>query len=262
VNIKNDVIKAARNEEEKVLLVKILDYVEQVQKYSEPRFTQFLDPSQVAKAESVLKRFSDVRYVVDGGVKNCERKIVAIFPVDMEDNMTDIPVVPIGIKGNFRFESISHRDVLGALMSLGIKRDKVGDIILDDSSCFIIASSDISNYICLNLTKIKHTSVTAGCLDFASVPDKTEKYKEIISNVASLRLDSILSAGFGESRNSISKEISRNNVRVNWEEVIDTSHTVAQGDVISLKGRGRIVLEEVGSMTKKGRIKVIIKKIL
>ena len=262
MSIRDELVKNILNQDDKILIVKVIDFVEQVQKYFEPRFTQFLDPSQIAKVKKVLNHFVDVKYLITGGINGCERNIVAIYPCFMEDDEISLPIIPLRCLINSKFENISHRDMLGSLMSLGIKREKIGDIIINNNECFIIVLSDISYYIKMYLSKIKHAYVIADDIEFEKIPKTEQNFKIITSNVSSLRLDSILSSGFGESRSSLSSEIRKGNVKVNWDEVRDLSRIIFEGDTISLKGKGRILVESIGSITKKGRINIIIKKII
>lgn len=259
---RDEILNSISNPEYKVLSAKIIDYIEQVEKYYEPRFTVFLDPAQVNKARNIIEQFNNVKYSVTCGVPNCERNIIAIFPFYMEEEDIELPINALCITGSSKFEIIGHRDILGAVMNLGIKREKIGDIILNNQKHYIIVYSDISSYISLNLSKIKHTPVSVDYIDFKDIPLKQNKFKEISTSVVSLRLDAVISAGFGESRSSISKEIVCGNVRVNWEGIQDLSFTIREGDTISLKGKGRIILDKIGSLTKKGRINIIIKKII
>lgn len=259
---RDKIIDSFKYDEDKNLAAKIIDFIEQVQKYYEPRYTVFLDPSQVMKGVGVIEQFHDIKHLVTCGVQGLERNIIAIYPDSMDEEELNLPVTALCISGQSKFEKINHRDILGALMNLGIKREKIGDIIINDDKCYIIVYNDISYYIIINLSKIKHTSVKIDYVEFDHVSQKQDKFKEIVSNTASLRLDAILSCGFGESRSSIVGEIMKGNVKVNFTEVKENSYIINEGDIISLRGHGRIVLDKVIGITKKGRINILIKKII
>lgn len=254
------IIDSFKYDDDKNLAAKLIDLIEQVQKYYEPRFTDFLDPAQVNKAKRVIGQFHDIKDIVSSCVEGCERNIIAIYPDNFPEDDIKIPIVALSISGKSRFENLNHRDVLGALMNLGLKREKIGDIIINGESCHIIVNNDISYYIVLNLDKIKHTPVKADYAEFSDITRKQDKHREIAASVASLRLDSVLSCGFGESRSSIVQEISKGNVKVNWEEVTTPSYGINEGDTISLRGRGRIRLEKVEGVSRKGRIHIILIK--
>lgn len=259
---RDNIIESFKYTEDKSFAAKIIDNIEQVEKYSEPKFTQFLDPAQVRKAERILVQYPSVKFEVTCGVDGCERNIISIFPDNMNEEDLKIPVSVLCISFTSRFEKLVHRDILGALMSLGIKREKIGDIIMDGDKCYLFVCSEIGYYIILNMDKIKHVHVKADYIELSQVPGKKESFKEIVSSIASMRLDSVLSCGYGESRSSIVHEIARGNVKVNWEEILSPSHIVNEGDTISVKGRGRIKVEKVDGTTRKGRIRIIIRKII
>lgn len=262
MNKRYEIINNIKDAEDRIFAAKILDCIDQVQKYYEPRYTDFMDPSQITKAKKIIKQFDDINCLVTCGIEDCERNIIAFYPSYMSDKDIDLPIHILSVECKSKFDSISHRDILGALMNLGIKREKIGDIIISDNNYYIIVYSDISYYIALNLTKIKHTPTSVNYTEFKDIVRKQDNFKVIASSIASLRLDCILGCGFGESRSSISKEIVKGSVKVNYEVVTDLSRSVFEGDIISVKGKGRIILESVGGITKKGRINIIIKKII
>lgn len=259
MNKRESIIEAFDNDADRVLAAKVIDCIGQVLKYHESRFTHFLDPAEVNKVKKIIGNF-DVKYSISSGVEGCERNIAVIYPAYMAEENIELPVSVLKIHCKNRFEKISHRDMLGALMGLGIKRENIGDIIIGEQVSYVFVYKDISYYVSINLVMVRHTPVVAEYADFKEVPAKRYDYKEIISNVASLRLDAILSAGFGESRSSISREVLAGNVKVNWEETKELSCIIKQGDVLSLKGKGRIILDEIGGTTKKGRTNVKIKR--
>lgn len=259
---RDEIINSMKSEQDKTLAARIIDAAAEVQKFYSPVFTDFLDPAQTYKAGRILSRFQDMEFIAMPGTEKCERNIMAVYPDYMIPSDIHPPIEALRVTGNFKFENITHRDMLGAIMSLGIKREKTGDIILDGSEFYIYVSSDISYYIMVNLTKIKHASINCERVELCSVPEKADKYKIIKANVASLRLDSICSVGFGCSRTAISENIKTGGAKVNWEEERDLSRIVDPGDVISIKGKGRVILDSAGNETKKGRINITLKKII
>lgn len=259
---RDKIIESFKHEEDKILAAKTMDCIEQVQKYFEPRFTQFLDPAQVIKVSRIIYQFNDIRYKATCGIEGCERNIIAIYPDRISEEKIELPVTALHLSCKSKFEKINHRDVLGALMNLGIKREKVGDIFVNDEDCYIIVYNDISYYIIINLNKIKRISIKVDYVDIDNILKKEVQYKEIFSNTASLRLDAILSCGFGESRSSLVDEITKGNVKVNWEVITESSRAINEGDTVSLKGKGRIILDKIVGKTKKDRINIIIKRVI
>lgn len=131
---------------------------------------------------------------MDGGYDTAERKMIIFLPY--EDFPYNQPYDIIRIKpANPRFaESLTHRDYLGSLMGLGITRDKLGDVVLDDGCAYVFADANISDYIISGLCQVKHTTVTASTVDKLDF-NYTPAFEEIKGTVASLRLDSVISLG-------------------------------------------------------------------
>ena len=173
----------------------------------------------------------------------------------------DIPITILSITWSKSFSrKLSHRDFLGSILGCGIKREKVGDIILDEDRAYVACMSDISRYLLYNLNKVGSVAVSVS--ETEAPQKKEEKVKVIASTVASLRLDSVIATGYGVSRAKAVEAVKSGKAKVNWEDTESVSREMKQGDIISLRGKGRIVLEEVAGTTKKDRIRITIKKYL
>ena len=150
-------------------------------------------------------------------------------------------------------DDLNHRDFLGALMNLGIKREMLGDICIDGSTAHLIALSSVADTICRELTSVKHTSVSVtpeGPEDLVSVRHTEER----TVNAASLRIDSLISAVWGVSRSAARTLLAEGKVAVNSAVVTDGSDTVSPGDILSLRGKGRFRLLPEQHETRKGRL--------
>ena len=159
-------------------------------------------------------------------------------------------------------DPLSHRDFLGSLMGLGIKREKIGDILVRDDNCSIIVMEDIAEYLSYNLNKVGNSKVTIELKDVDELEVPEPKTKVLNTTVTSLRLDSVSSAGFGISRSKMVEYIKSEKVSLNWDVTSSLTRLVQQGDTISVRGKGRMVVESIGKTTKKGRIGVVLKKLI
>lgn len=224
------------------------------------RHTDFLDPREQKIAEEVLKLQKNISFEFYGGIEVSERAVCVIHDMNYELSEEDIPVTILSITWSKSSRKLSHRDFLGSILGCGIKREKVGDIILDENRAYAVCMSDISRYLLYNLSKVGSTAVSVT--ETKSAEKKEEKVRSIKSTVASLRLDSLIATGYGISRAKAVEAVRGGKVKVNWDDAESVSREMKQGDVISLRGRGRIVLEEVSGTTKKDRIKIVIKKYL
>ncbi|QXM05846.1 RNA-binding protein [Crassaminicella indica] len=259
---KEALIKHIKNNEERQIVMKTLNKVDSVLKSYRVCITDFYDPYQISLCIPVLNQIRDINYLVTGGYETAERRVIIIYPEYMEIEEEDYPIGAIKISGKFMKDSLNHRDFLGAVLGLGLKREKIGDILVGDGQANIIAYKELCDYILLNLEKVSKYKVNIESISFNDLMKVEKHFKIIYGTVSSLRLDSILSAGFGESRNTISKLIHNNRVKVNFKPVNQPSYVLHEGDLISFKGRGRIILDQIGDKTKKDRYKVIIKRIV
>jgi RNA-binding protein YlmH len=155
---------------------------------------------------------------------------------------------------------LSHRDYLGSLMGLGIKREVTGDIIVTEDKCSIIVLNEIAGYIAGNLIKVGNAGVSLKLLDIMDLSVPEPKAAEINTTVAALRLDSFCAPAFGISRSKAAEFIKAGKVKLNWEITLNTDKAVCEGDTISLKGKGRAVLEKIGGRSRKDRLAIHIKK--
>lgn len=172
-------------------------------------------------------------------------------------SLEDFPICYLLISPvNSKFaDSLTHRDFLGGLMNLGIKRELLGDIIVADNCAYLICLGQISTYIMDSLSRVKHTTVKVEMID--SLPDDVIKIPdptEII--VASLRLDAMLSAVFKLSRNEASRLLAGKKAYVNSKLTESSSYMLKENDVVSLRGYGKFTFVSQLRKTKKDRLVV------
>ncbi|HEY4544272.1 MAG TPA: YlmH/Sll1252 family protein, partial [Tissierellaceae bacterium] len=146
------------NDDEKIIKMKqVLDKIEIVLKNHTVEYTDFLDPYEISLAVSILNRFQEISYIQTGGYETSERSILIIFPEYMYQGDIDLNLSFLEINGNI--SSLRHPDFLGAILNLGITRDKVGDILIDNDRAVVVARSEISDYLYYNLEKISNINV-------------------------------------------------------------------------------------------------------
>lgn len=242
-------------EKEQKAMKRILDLIEITINRHNVTYTDFLEPNLIYLAKSILNRFEEIDYVIDGGFKNAERQIISIFSwyYFYEDN-EDSPIVPIEIKGNI--ENLEHKDVLGSILGLGIVRDKVGDIGIFEDSIKVALSKDISDYVLYNLKKIKRENVEVSLISLEKLGEieETGTYRDIIAS--SMRLDVLVSESYNISRSESQKLIQGNLVKVNFSEEDKPSKLIEEKDLISVRGKGRFRISSVDGLTKRERVKL------
>ena len=195
--------------------------------------------------------------VLFGGYDMSER-VVAGFGEDVKEE--NFPIKCICAKPAMQkfADELSHRDFLGALMNLGIKRELIGDIVIENNCGYIFCLDSISNYICENLDRVRHTSVKT---EESALPEITKKEIEPIQIfAASKRLDVLVSAIYNLSRNDALKLIKAEKVFVNSRLTLSSSHILNDGDIVSVRGFGRFEFVSELKTTKKGRLVLEVKK--
>ena len=238
--------------EKLIKMRRILDKIEIVINNHIVQSTDFLDPYEVYLGKSILNRFHEINYIEYGGYNNSERKIIVIFPSYLELESPEAYLSCIKAEGDL--ENLSHKDYLGALLNLGIKREKVGDILVHSDHGCIIVKEEIGDFVLYNLEKIGNKNVSTMNLSFAKIEAPPVEYKEIKRFLTSLRIDLVISSAYNISRKDSMDIIKRGFVKINWEPIDKPAREVNEGDVVSVRGYGRFVLYSTEGLSKKGRI--------
>ena len=243
------------------LAARLLDVAEAAQRSRKYKVSEFLDPYGYSIAETIVAHYSTLKLLSNGGYCGAERVKAAFFNEDFRGT-PDFQVEVLAAKWDERYYQLTHRDVLGALMGLGIKREIIGDIIMCGPGCQIIIDSSLSGFVSENFKMIGAAPVTVSPISLSDIAPREEKLKEIKTTVASLRLDVVAAAGFGTSRTTMADEIEVGKLKVNWQDAKSSAQTIKVGDIISMRGRGRVEVNEVLGQTKKGRISILLKRFM
>lgn len=200
-----------------------------------------------------------VRTSFYGGYEDAERVILINMP-DYFDLERDNPLCIIRAEKAPGSRELTHRDYLGSLLGLGLKRDMIGDIIVRDDGADIIVMEDIADFILMNYYKAGRTNLSVSRLPITELILQAHKKTTITDTVASLRLDSVIASAFGLSRGRAAEAITHGIVFVNNMEVIKTDYQVAEGDKLTLRGKGKAVLADVGGRSRKDRQYITIER--
>lgn len=258
---KEKIVRFYRGTDGEETAVKLADLAEQALRSQKFRLAGFLDPYGQDIAESVAANFAGLKVDFFGGFPGAERQR-AMFMDASFGGKPSYEIAVVKAEWNGQFTRLSHRDVLGALMGLGIERDCIGDIIATGDFAKIICDKNMAEFLLANLTQIGSAGVACTPDELSSIAPKEERCKEIRATVASLRVDSVAAAGFGSSRSRAASDIAADKLRLNWQPVKNASQAVKEGDILSMRGRGRLEVAEVGGRTKKGRIGLLLKRYL
>ena len=226
--------------------------------------TSFLDIHQQSVLNTKFSVTDGVNRVFWGGFDTAERNILVFSPdflglTDSDllenyfsENPDDNPLTVLRLMKD-SFSSVTHRDYLGALMGLGIKREMIGDIVVNDSGADIIAVKTISAYIKRELKSVGRASVTVSEIPFSELADNISNIREDVINVSSMRIDNVISACFRLSRSESANAVASGNIYVNSVQVLKSDRKVSPGDKIVYRTKGKIVLKEISGVSKKGR---------
>ncbi len=235
-------------------------------------FTDFLNLNEQNIFYHNIQKFSWIHGETFGGYEGAERRIAAFVPEEVywssEEDSTAVspsgicyPIrcIQISVRAPKFAEKFSHRDLLGALMNLGIDRSKTGDIALTKEASYLFCSAQFQELICRELTKVRHTQVQCEPCerkDFTYTP----AVRRIQGSVASIRLDALMALGFGASRSSLLSLIEGGRVFVNGKLVTGSDYSPQEGDIISVRGMGRFKFTGAGVKTRKGRITATVER--
>ncbi len=250
--------KIAQNSDDKMLLSKLWDKITAGIRRNIPANTGFLSPREQELARYL---FGDAQGLCCfGGYEGAERKMLCWLPEYLTADalwQEGSPLVCLRA-GFYREDTPTHRDFLGALMGAGISRETVGDILVDSGSCDFFVTAEIAPYLLQSFTEVGRTHVQLSPVPLSDARIPQPETVEIRDTLASARLDSVVSAGFRISRSLAAQAILSGKVAVDGLPWDKPDKPVSQGAKISLRGSGKILLAQMGSLTRKGRIPVVI----
>lgn len=244
------------NYEDKNLLSNLYDKISLAERTQKTVYSnEFLTPN-IWKAVTELEHSFEVRVFNCGIFEDSERRMMAFS----QDELIQYPMEVVKINNESKFHDLAHKDFLGAIMSLGIKREKYGDMILKDNSVYIAVCSDISSYLVQNLERVGNCPCRAEIVEDIYQLDLKPETEERLINVASLRMDSVVGAISNLSRSKAVDIISAGKVFLNYEELREKDKVVQLNDTLTIRGCGKFKVSEILGTTQKGRLRILIKK--
>ncbi len=250
-----------RGTEGEAVAVRLIDLAEQAVRSRKFRVSDFLDPFGMEIAETVAANFDGISVTFDGGYPGAERQRAAFVHQDF-GGAPSFDVAVVRAEWPAEFARLTHRDVLGALMGLGVERDAIGDILVSSGVARVLTGAKMAEFLLTEWSSIGAARVRVEADSAEAIAPREERTKEISATVASLRADSVAAAGFGVSRSRAASDIEAEKLKLNWQPVKSAAQTVKEGDVLSMRGRGRVEVVEVRGKTKKGRIGVSLRRYL
>ena len=235
-----EVLNDYKNKDEKMLLAEVLDKIENTNNRNKIEHTDFLDLAQNELVQKFLNKQKVGNYIKYGGFNEAERKMYIFYPEKFNEQVVEknlssiVQIIRIELPDDL-IGKYTHRDYLGAVMKLGVKREKVGDIIVENNGADIIIDKEITKFLEQNLRNVE------------------VKKEEIEIIVASLRLDNVASELARCSRNKIIEIMNTERVFVNFQVETKKTKQIKEGDMITIRGKGRFFIKEIIGQTRSGR---------
>ena len=214
--------------------------------------TTFLTPAEAMQL-SVWAKQRGCRILLTGGVEHTERKVCFFLPDWLEPEELDVSEEIRAVRITNRFGTLSHRDYLGALLGLGVRREWLGDILVSEGEATALCLKSIEAHL-LTLEQVGRWGVQCKSVPLSEVQPPERKVRPVSFTVQSARLDAVTAGLFHLSRTAAAERIRVGDVSLNYEICQRTDAAVEQGDILSLRGSGKAQLTEIGGQSRKGRI--------
>jgi len=244
--------------DEKVFCAHVDDLAVRCEKRYEPQYTAFLDERQAALAQLVLRRAGWEDFLLYGGYDGASRAVLAVFPPYAAPELQDFPLRAVTF--SFRQEdTLTHRDFLGSLMALQLKREAIGDILVEPGRAVVFLTPPAAALALAEVKKVGSVGVKPSDAPPQQLPS-AGGFEDITGTVSSLRLDSVAALAAGISREKAAQLIRSGLVSVEFASCQDTDHPVSIGDRLGIRGFGKYKVAQQGGLSKKGRVHLLIQK--
>ena len=255
---RGNIEKIAHTAEDRLLLAKVWDKINAGIRRNIPGNTCFLSPRELEMTRYLFGELEGLHAF--GGFEGAERQMLCYLPDYMDESCLyedDAPLVCLRASF-YEGDALSHRDFLGALMGAGIARETVGDICVGQNSCDFFVTAEIAPHILQSFTSAGRAKLSLTQIPLNQVIVPEPEVRQIKDTLASLRLDSAISSGFRIGRSLAAQYVTQGKAAINGLPCEKPDKAVAEGDKISVRGLGKILLRSVNGQTKKGRISVVI----
>lgn len=260
------IINKYKNEKERLLISKVIDKISFCETKNKIQTTDFLDEMEQKLIENFLKSQKIFNYFYTGGFEEAERKILIIYPEKLEDIISNINlneyISSIRIElPNEMHREYTHKNYLGGLMKLGISREKIGDILVDDNGADILAIPEMLKFLITNIPSLTRFSKSKiEQIELQNLRKIEIKTQNIKITVASMRLDNIVSELAKCSRGKANELLAQERVLLNHEIIEKSSKEVKENDIVTIRGKGRFIVKSIVGNSRKGRLFIEVEK--
>lgn len=241
---------------DKIMLAMVQDKMDQCNDYGRQTHTGFLDDRQRILAENTCKKIKGLCYEFYGGYEEAERRVFIAMP-DLEMGENPLAVLRITSVGT---RELSHRDYMGSILGLGVKRELVGDILVTKTGADIVILKEMADFFVSNYDKAGATPIKVEIVETEEILAGEQDFEEIRETMPSLRLDNMIASAFKVPRSKAAEAITSGLVYINGQQSTKLDKTLIQGDKVVLRGKGKILLHQVLANNKKDKKVVVLKK--
>lgn len=234
------------------LLKRARDLAERCERSGTVCATGFLSPAEQYELQTRLG-YIPCGLVFHGGGDNCERAAAFFLPDYMTEDMLDLSEYICAMKLKAYFGQPGHRDYMGALLGMGIGREWLGDIQVEGDTAYVFCMKSVLRHL-LSIEKAGRYTVKASQVPLEEVPARKVETESLSFSVMSPRLDAVAAGLFHLSRTEAAKQIAAGNVSLNYGQCLKADCIVKEGDILSLKGKGKGSISGMGGTSRKGRL--------
>ena len=259
------IIEKYKNEEERLLVSKIFDKIALVEKQNKIQVTDFLSPVELRVSKDVLQLLDYKKFIIYGGIENADRNVIVFYPDKLEEvfeqERFDYNSVFSCIRISNCSENYEHKIYLGGCIKLGVKTEKIGDIVVFENGADIIINKEIEKFLISNLQQLnRFKNAKIEVIKLNEITEKVQKYKDIKVIVSSLRLDNVVAELAGTSRSKAVEMLNQERVFINYKNETKATKLVAEKDIITIRGKGKFIIDEIEGNTRSGRVVALVKK--
>jgi len=237
--------------DDKLLLSRAYDAIELSERTGCPRFLGFLNEHETAYLKANISPKRGCAFY--GGYDGADRLMMGVGAEEY-----DYPITALEFTYKPEYD-LRHRDFLGSLMALGLRRDAVGDILCEKGRTVVFVRDDIASFVISQTDRIGRVGVKVGYADTADLPAPDDA-EEISCTVSSLRLDAFVAAVTDLSREKAARLIRSELVMIDHVTTADVSAALSEGAAVTIRKYGKFVLTAISGLTRKGRVKISVKR--
>lgn len=258
--IKNKILEKYKSQEERIFVSNLIDKAYKYETYGKIEYTNFLNLNEQKIAVSILNELN-IDYKIFSFKDRLVKKVIFFVPeyIEMNNDFFNDYISCLKITAK-SCNKLKHKDYMGAIYSLGIKHEVIGDIFVKENCGYVFLLKNVAEYLLLNLFKVGNEEVTLKEICFSSKELEKISYnleeKEIIA--ASLRVDAVLSVIYKKSRNEIKEKITKGDLYINDKEERFLSYNLKEGDIVSFRKCGKLQIGKVIRKTRSDRVAILV----